>query len=132
MWLVAVSGWDGVGAPSLVVCRPRLRRIKYTTHAVTRTANGIPSPSPTFSPIESSEFDVAGGVPDVAGAVSDVAGDVAGDVPVEDVMDTAGSVGLFVEDDDDTVLVLLLVAAELVVLVDGVWVNLTREPLTGG
>ena len=57
--------------------------------------------------------------------------DVAAGVLVEDAVDAAGSSVLLVEDDDDKTLVLLLLA-ELVVLVEGPWVDVVSEPLTAG
>ena len=84
-----------------------MRERKYAAHAVMRTASGIPSPSPTFRPIELSEPDEKAGV-----SVGDVVGG----------SDSA-------VDGDNRVLMLLLVVGEVV---DGVWVNRTREPLRGG
>ncbi len=83
-----------------------MRNKKYTAHAVMRTASGIPSPSPTFRPIEFSEPDEKAGV-----SVGDIVG---------------GSDS--VVDGDNRVLMLLMLAE----IVDGVWVNRTREPLRGG
>jgi hypothetical protein len=79
-----------------------------------RTASGIPRPSPTFNPIELSDPGVDADVLLSAEAVVAASGKGVVDIDAR----------LFAP--------LLLLLLSLVVVVDGVWVKRTREPLMGG
>lgn len=91
--------------------------------AVIRMANGIPSPSPTLSEIESSGEEEG----------DDDCGVIVGSVVGLEGVAAAGACSEVDDMEVEASLLLLVVLVELVVLVNGVLVNLSGpEPPTGG